>query len=106
MDCVIMNDLMYKLKGYQLPCMNANWVPYSDAAWNNVMVLRNFTHAIMLNIWKVMNKFTNDNSWLTGRAHAMHRFTNKSKDGINFTRLQKNRPPLSLTVVSFPNRSC
>ena len=82
MDRVIMNELMYKLSGYRLPCKDADWVPYTDEAWINLAGARNFTPAIMQNIWKVMSKFTDGNAWLLGRANAMHPFTDKSKDGV------------------------
>lgn len=36
MNFIIMNELMYKLKGYQVLCMDADWMPYIDAAWKEL----------------------------------------------------------------------
>lgn len=32
MDHIVMNEIMYKLRGYQLPCKDEEWVHYLDAA--------------------------------------------------------------------------
>lgn len=32
MDCIVINKLMSKLSGYQLPCKDADWLPYIEAA--------------------------------------------------------------------------
>ena len=82
MDRIIMNELMYKLKGYRLPCKDADWVPYTDAAWNELAGSMHITPAIVRNIWTVVNKVTDGHAWLTGRANALHPSTDKSKDGV------------------------
>lgn len=61
MDYIIMNELMYKLKGYQLRYKDRDWVFYTNAAWNKRVDFMNFTLIMMQNIW-VVKKFTDGNA--------------------------------------------
>lgn len=55
---------------------------YSKAAWNKLVTSMNLTPTIMRNMWIVVNKVTNGQAWMRGRANALHPSMEKSKDGV------------------------
>ena len=81
LDRILMNELMYKFKGHALPCRDSGWVPYSDEKWEELATEKNFSPAIVRNIWRDMKKYTDGDKWLSGRVSAMNPTTDKSKDG-------------------------
>ena len=38
-----MNELMSKFKGYSVPCKEADWVPYTNEAWNELKAKEKFS---------------------------------------------------------------
>lgn len=79
LDRVIMNELMWKLRSYRLPCKDGDWVPYTDAAWEELAAEKNFTPAVVRNIWQTMRKYTDGDQWLKGRGNVLSPTTDKSK---------------------------
>ena len=81
-DRIIMNELMSKFKKHPVPCKDAGWVPYTDEAWDELCAEKNFSPAIVRNIWVEMKKYTDGDKWLNGRANPMNPSTDKSVGGL------------------------
>jgi hypothetical protein len=78
LDCVIMNEFMWKHRQYRLPCKDTKWVPYDDAAWEALCEEKGFTLTIVRNIWKDMMHYTEGANWLAGQGNAMSPSSDKT----------------------------
>lgn len=82
LHCVIMNELLWKTKGYPLPCKDTGWTLYRDKNWVELATKKNFSQAIVRNIWTNMKKYTDENALLTSCANPMKNRTDKSENGV------------------------
>jgi hypothetical protein len=78
LDCVIMNELMWKHRQYMLAYKDTNWVPYDAAAWEALCEEKGFILTIVPNIWKDMIHYTKGANWLAGQGNAMSPSSDKT----------------------------
>lgn len=68
---IIMNEFMYQFKDHPLPSKKADYVEYSDDAWESLAAEKNFNNAVLLNIVRELEEDKLGAAWMSARGDGL-----------------------------------